>query len=74
MLKIGKKAEQQAFAGKGLDYVTDKYLPDRLKEIGGDLIDKRAAYAELKENYKNVRFNRICSLAELFGFRFRGGK
>jgi hypothetical protein len=38
------------------------------------LIDKKAAYDELKGNYKNVRFNRICSLAELFGFRFRGGK
>jgi DNA topoisomerase-6 subunit A len=34
MLKIGKKAEQQAFAGKGLDYVTDKYLPERLTEMG----------------------------------------
>ncbi len=27
MLKLGKKSEQQAFAGKGLDYVTDTYLP-----------------------------------------------
>ncbi len=35
MLKIGKKAEQQAFAGKGLDYVTDKYLPEGLTEMGG---------------------------------------
>ncbi len=34
MLKIGKKSEQQAFAGKGLDYVTDKYLPERLTEMG----------------------------------------
>jgi DNA topoisomerase-6 subunit A len=34
MLRIGKKAEQQAFAGKGLDYVTDTYLPERLGEIG----------------------------------------
>ncbi len=33
-LEIGKKAEQQAFAGKGLDFVTDTYLPDRLKELG----------------------------------------
>ena len=33
-LKPGKKAEQQAFAGKGLDYVTDKYLPERLTEMG----------------------------------------
>ncbi|KPQ44187.1 MAG: DNA topoisomerase VI subunit A [Candidatus Methanoperedens nitroreducens] len=34
MLKIGKKAEQQAFARKGPDYVTDKYLPERLTEMG----------------------------------------
>jgi len=27
MLKLGKKSEQQAFAGKGLDYVTNTYLP-----------------------------------------------
>jgi DNA topoisomerase-6 subunit A len=33
-LEINKKAEQQAFAGKGLDYVTDVYLPDRLTELG----------------------------------------
>ena len=33
-LEIGKKAEQQAFAGKGLDFVTDTYLPDRLKDLG----------------------------------------
>jgi len=33
-LKIKKKAEQQAFAGKGLDFVTDTYLPERLQEMG----------------------------------------
>lgn len=33
-LDIGKKAEQQAFAGKGLDFVTEVYLPNRLKELG----------------------------------------
>jgi DNA topoisomerase-6 subunit A len=32
-LDIGKKAEQQAFAGKGLDFVTDVYLPNRLREL-----------------------------------------
>ncbi|MDD2439004.1 MAG: DNA topoisomerase IV subunit A [Methanosarcinaceae archaeon] len=32
-LSIGKKAEQQAFAGKGLDFVTEVYLPNRLKEV-----------------------------------------
>jgi DNA topoisomerase-6 subunit A len=33
-LEINKKAEQQAFAGKGLDFVTDTYLPNRLTELG----------------------------------------
>ena len=33
-LKLKKKAEQQAFAGKGLDFVTEKYLPERLSEMG----------------------------------------
>jgi len=33
-LDLKKKAEQQAFAGKGLDYVTRAYLPDRLSEMG----------------------------------------
>lgn len=32
MLKMGKKAEQQALAKYGLDFVTDTYLPDKLKE------------------------------------------
>lgn len=34
MLKIGKKAEQQALAKYGLDYVTDTYLPEKLSELG----------------------------------------
>lgn len=34
MLSIGKKAEQQALAKYGLDFVTDKYLPDKLSELG----------------------------------------
>ena len=33
-LEIGKKAEQQALASRGLDFVTDTYLPDRLGEMG----------------------------------------
>ncbi|MDM7938947.1 MAG: DNA topoisomerase IV subunit A [Methanothrix sp.] len=33
-MDLKKKAEQQAFAGKGLDFVTRKYLPDRLAEMG----------------------------------------
>jgi DNA topoisomerase-6 subunit A len=34
MLEIGKKAEQQALAKYGLDYVTDTYLPEKLTEMG----------------------------------------
>jgi DNA topoisomerase VI subunit A len=34
MLQLNKKAEQQALAKYGLDYVTDKYLPDKLTELG----------------------------------------
>ena len=37
-------------------------------------MDKDTVYNELKKNPKNVRFNRLCSAAELFGFRFKGGK
>ncbi|HNR59345.1 MAG TPA: DNA topoisomerase VI, partial [Methanothrix sp.] len=33
-IKLSKKAEQQAFAGKGLDFVTKTYLPERLSEMG----------------------------------------
>jgi DNA topoisomerase VI subunit A len=28
------KSEQQAFAARGLDFVTKKYLPDRLSDMG----------------------------------------
>ena len=34
MLQVNKKAEQQALAKYGLDYVTDTYLPEKLGEIG----------------------------------------
>ena len=33
-LDIGKKAEQQALAARGLDFVTDTYLPEQLTEMG----------------------------------------
>jgi DNA topoisomerase-6 subunit A len=33
-LDIDKKAEQQALASRGLDFVTDEYLPTRLDEMG----------------------------------------
>ncbi len=32
-LKLNKKSEQQALAKYGLDYVTDKYLPEKLTEL-----------------------------------------
>jgi DNA topoisomerase-6 subunit A len=32
-LEIGKKSEQQALAKYGLDYVTDKYLPEKLADM-----------------------------------------
>jgi len=36
MTELGKKAEQQAFAKYGLDYVVNKYLPAKLKEVEGE--------------------------------------
>jgi DNA topoisomerase-6 subunit A len=33
-LEIEKKAEQQALASRGLDFVTETYLPERLSEMG----------------------------------------
>ena len=35
---------------------------------------KREIYERLKNNPKNVRFEELCRAAELFGFKFRGGK
>ena len=37
-------------------------------------MNKRRAFAEIKDNPKNVHFNNMCNIAEAFGFRFRGGK
>ena len=37
-------------------------------------MDKRQLIEELKKNPKNVRFERLCKIANAFGFRFRGGK
>ncbi|MBT9133233.1 MAG: hypothetical protein DDT31_01386 [Syntrophomonadaceae bacterium] len=37
-------------------------------------MNKREIYEKLKRNPSNVRFEEICKTAELFGFRFRGGK
>ncbi|MEW5759345.1 MAG: DNA topoisomerase IV subunit A [Candidatus Thermoplasmatota archaeon] len=33
-LQLNKKSEQQSLAKYGLDYVTDRYLPDKLAELG----------------------------------------
>ncbi|SEH14939.1 DNA topoisomerase-6 subunit A [Natronorubrum sediminis] len=33
-LEIGKKSEQQSLAARGLDFVTETYLPERLDEMG----------------------------------------
>ena len=33
-LDVGKKSEQQSLASRGLDFVTDTYLPERLGEMG----------------------------------------
>lgn len=33
-LKLGLKSEQQAFAARGLDFVTKEYLPKRLSDMG----------------------------------------
>lgn len=33
-LELGKKSEQQSLASQGLDFVTDTYLPERLKKMG----------------------------------------
>jgi predicted RNA binding protein YcfA (HicA-like mRNA interferase family) len=41
----------------------------------GDAIkDRTRLLEELKQNVKNQRFERLCGIAERFGFRFRGGK
>jgi DNA topoisomerase VI subunit A len=33
-IDMGLKSEQQAFAARGLDFVTKTYLPARLSEMG----------------------------------------
>jgi len=34
-LKIKRKAEQQSFSRYGLSYIVEKYLPEKLREVGG---------------------------------------
>lgn len=38
------------------------------------MMNKRRMFKELKRRLKNVRFEKLCSVAEAFGFRFRGGE
>ena len=35
---------------------------------------KRRLYQEIKRNPRNIRFQKICKVAEAFGFRMRKGK
>ena len=35
---------------------------------------KRRLYEDLKRNPKNIRFERICKIAEVFNFQMRKGK
>jgi len=37
-------------------------------------VDKQQLYEELKQKLKNLRFKRLCLIAEVFGFQFKGGK
>jgi len=37
-------------------------------------MDKKGLLAELKKNPKNIRFGRLCTIVESFGFRIRGMK
>ncbi|MBU7048473.1 MAG: type II toxin-antitoxin system HicA family toxin [Theionarchaea archaeon] len=36
-------------------------------------MNKQQLFEELKKNPKNVRFEKLCKAAEVFGFTFRGG-
>lgn len=44
-----------------------------LKVAVGNM-NKRRMFEELKRRQKNVRFEKVCTIAEAFGFRFRGGR
>lgn len=35
---------------------------------------KRRLFEDIKNNPKNVRFEKLCKIVEAFGFRFKGGK
>ena len=38
------------------------------------MTDRSRLLEFLKRNPKNIRFNRLCNIAEEFGFKFRGGR
>ena len=37
-------------------------------------MNKQELYEELKQKLKNLRFKRLCLIAEAFGFQYKGGK
>jgi predicted RNA binding protein YcfA (HicA-like mRNA interferase family) len=37
-------------------------------------VEKREMYEKLERSPANVKFEDVCKAAELFGFKFRGGK
>ncbi len=37
-------------------------------------MDKEEIYRKLKRNPANIRFEELCKVAELFGFKFKGGR
>lgn len=37
-------------------------------------MDREEVYRGLKRSVTNVRFDELCQAAELFGFKFKGGK
>ncbi|MDI6917976.1 MAG: type II toxin-antitoxin system HicA family toxin [Thermoplasmatales archaeon] len=37
-------------------------------------MDKKKIFDEIKKNPKNLRFDKLCRIAEMFGFYFKGGK
>ncbi len=37
-------------------------------------MNKRRIFEELKKNPKNIRFEKLCKAAEVFGFRFKSQK
>jgi hypothetical protein len=37
-------------------------------------MNKYQLFEEIKNNPKNIRFNKLCKIAETFGFKLRKGK